>query len=116
MVSHPLPQAHSDYLNDPARLEALYRLNIIDSGTEEVFDSITRLTASLFGVEVATIHLVDDHRQWVKSSSDGVRAPDTPVGKTFCELTVEKKDLVLVPDLRKDPGFRKSLSDAQTLV
>lgn len=108
MAPHPLLESPSNYLNDPARLEALHRLNIIDTGTEEVFDTITHLAASLFGVEVATIHLVDDHRQWVKASSNGIRAPDTPVGKTFCELTVTRKHLILVPDLRKDPFFHDS--------
>ncbi|RBP30003.1 diguanylate cyclase/phosphodiesterase /diguanylate cyclase/phosphodiesterase with GAF sensor [Marinobacter pelagius] len=108
MAAHPLPKQEFDYLSDPARLEALYRLNIIDTGTEGVFDTITRLTASLFEVELATIHLIDDHRQWVKASSNGICAPDTPVGKTFCERTVAKKELVLVPDLQKDPVYNTS--------
>lgn len=108
MAAHPLPKQEFDYLSDPARLEALYRLNIIDTGTEGVLDTITRLTASLFEVELATIHLIDDHRQWVKASSNGICAPDTPVGKTFCEQTVAKKELVLVPDLQKDPLYNTS--------
>ncbi|XGA79779.1 sensor domain-containing phosphodiesterase [Halomonas sp. CH40] len=108
MMSNPLLKTDFDYLNDPARLEALYRLNIIDTRSEKVFDTITHLTASLFGVQLATIHLVDDHRQWVKASSNGTRAPDTPVGKTFCERTVAQKAMVLIPDLQQDPDFRSS--------
>lgn len=103
---HAIPKP--DYLSDPARLEALHRLNIIDSGNEEVFEAITRFAASVFDVELATIHLVDDERQWVKASSNGLCAPDTPVGKTFCELAVAQRDLMLVPDLLKDPRFHTS--------
>lgn len=106
----PTPRLQPDfaYLNNPARLEALYRLNIIDTRSEEVFDTITRLTATLFGVQVATIHLVDDHRQWVKASSNGTRAPDTPIGQTFCERTVAERSMVVIPDLQQDPVFRSS--------
>ncbi len=99
----------TDYLDDPDRLEALSNLNILDSSAEETFDSITRCAKEIFDVELATIHLVDSERQWVKASSNAIRADDTPVGETFCEYTVRTKDeLVLVPDLKEDPRFQNS--------
>lgn len=97
-----------DYLSDPARLEALDRLEVADRGTGAAIEALTRVTARFFGVERATVHLVDDERQSVQASSDGVCAPDVPLGKTFCERTVLYQDLVLIPDLREDTGFSAS--------
>ncbi|MBS3804972.1 MAG: EAL domain-containing protein [Oleiphilaceae bacterium] len=101
--------SEADYLKDPARLEALRRLNILDSDSEAVFDAIARCARDLFNVELATIHLLDDKRQKVKASSNGKRAGDTPIGETFCEYTVRSREqLLFVPDLAADPRFQKS--------
>jgi GGDEF domain-containing protein len=97
-----------DYLKDPSRLAALKELNILGSAPEEVFDSITRLASRLFGAELASIHLLDDEKQWAKSSSDGVCGPDTPLGQSFCEHTVSQGDFFLVTDPTRDPRVANS--------
>ncbi len=104
-MSNLAPKA-SDYLNDPARLEALYRLDILDSEPEEAFDAITRLASTLFDVPIATIHLLDDERQWVKAATDSAHAGEAPVQETVCQYTVRDDEVLVIPDLTDDPRFR----------
>lgn len=53
--------------DEASRLDALRRLNILDSEPEERFDRITRLAKHAFGVPIALISLIDENRQWNKS-------------------------------------------------
>jgi len=104
------PNYHAgDYLTDPARIEALYRLDILDSDSEEVFDSITRLAITLFDVPIATINLLDGERQWAKSSTDNRLAGGTiPVESTVCQYPIRDNAALVIPDLSQDPRFRNA--------
>src|ERR1700755_2266979 len=77
----------SDLLRDPARLEALARAQLMDSEPEEVFDRLTRLATKLLGTPVATMTLVDDRRQFFKSSV-GTAVNQTPLSHSFCQHVV----------------------------
>lgn len=94
-----------DYLDDPARLAALHRLDILDSEPEETFDAITRLASTLFGVPIATIHLLDDKRQWVKSATENAYLKETPVEMTACQHVIRDGEALVIPDLAQDPRF-----------
>ena len=65
--------------DEAARLDTLRALNILDSSPEERFDRLTRLAKRLFGVPIALVSLVDQNRQWFKSSQ-GLSAKDSVWG------------------------------------
>ena len=48
--------------NEEVRLEALHALRVLDTESEEDFDSLVSLAKSVFGVPIALISLVDANR------------------------------------------------------
>ncbi|GMU52062.1 MAG: hypothetical protein AMXMBFR33_12080 [Candidatus Xenobia bacterium] len=74
-------------LCDSARLEALDRSRLMDSPPEPAFDRITQLIVRLLTVPVALVSLVDEQRQYFKSSC-GLGEPwasrrQTPLSHSF---------------------------------
>ncbi len=90
--------------NEAQRLQALYRLAILDSPPEERFDRITRLAARLFGVPIALISLVDVDRQWFKSRSGGV-GPQTSREASLCAHAILEPRAMVVNDALDDDRF-----------
>jgi PAS domain S-box-containing protein len=95
----------SDLLRDAARLDALRRSELMDSEPEEVFDRLTRLATKLLGTAVATMTLVDDSRQFFKSSV-GTAVSQTPLSHSFCQHVVTGGAPLVVTDARTDPRVR----------
>lgn len=89
---------------EPERLATLRDLDILDTAPEERFDRLTRLARRLFGVPIALVSLVDDKRQWFKSS-DGLDALETPRNISFCGHAILGNDVFVIPDASKDPRF-----------
>ena len=58
----------SNAISDPARLDELIRLRLLDSPPEAPFDRLTRLAARTLGAPISLVSLVDDHRQFFKSA------------------------------------------------
>ena len=50
--------------DEAERLDALRRLNLLDTGALESFDTVTRLTSLALRVPIVLVSLVDAHRQW----------------------------------------------------
>ena len=71
MRAAPLPQ------NEPARLEALARYEVLDTPPEQDFDDLTLLASHICKTPQALISLVDRERQWFKSRV-GVEQTETP--------------------------------------
>ena len=86
------------------RIQALHSLKIMDSGTEQRFDRITRLAKRLFGVPVALITLLDTDRQWFKSKA-GTDISETAREHAFCNYTIEQDAGFVVNDSNNDPRF-----------
>jgi diguanylate cyclase (GGDEF)-like protein len=89
------------------RLEALDRLDILDTPKEEAFDRIARLIRNIFDLPIGVVSVIDGHRQWIKAS-DGTNVREIELGKTFCALTVQRSGPLIVPDALADPRFHKS--------
>ena len=100
MVSLPFPVSPGE----AARLAALRRYEILDSGTEEGFDRVVQLAASLFNAPMAVISLVDTDRLWFKSRV-GVPLSETPRSVAFCAHTILGADTLVVLDASRDPRF-----------
>ncbi len=94
--------------NDEARrLESLRGLNVLDTPPEERFDRLTRLAAALLDAPIALISLVDDTRQWFKSSC-GVEVSESPRDESFCAHAVVNRAPIIVPDALLDPRFAEN--------
>ena len=53
---------------DSRRVQVLRRTDLLDSAAEEGFDRLTRLSSELLGAPIALVSLVDERRQFFKSS------------------------------------------------
>ena len=94
----------TDLPEEAERLATLHSLALLDSPPEREFDAVVRIARSLFGVPVALISLIDDHRQWFKAKQ-GVDLCETPREHAFCSVAVARNDLLLVEDAPQDPVF-----------
>jgi GAF domain-containing protein len=99
MPKAPLPK------NETERLAALYRLEILDTPAEERFDRITRIAAELFDVPISYVALLDDDRQWFKSSC-GLNVSETPRDVSFCSYAINENQPLVILDAREDERFR----------
>ena len=90
--------------NEPERLAALYRYDILDTSAEAAFDRITTLAARLFKVPTVLISLVDESRAWFKSSV-GFEAREVPRDATICSFAVLSDEPLIVPDTQLDERF-----------
>ena len=100
-MTAPLPP------DEDARLQALARYEVFDTGPEPSFDRITSLAARLFEVPVALISLVGRDRQWFKSRH-GVTLCETARDVSFCThaiLLPPTAGVFVVADAAQDPLF-----------
>ena len=91
-------------LDEPERLAELHDFEILDTGSEEVFDSITLLASHICGTPIALITLIDSDRQWFKSKV-GITLSETSRDIAFCAHTIMTEDLFILPDALKDKRF-----------
>jgi PAS domain S-box-containing protein len=90
--------------NEPERLAALHRYQVLDTPAEAAFDRITTLAARIFKISTVLISLVDESRAWFKSSI-GFGAPEVPRDATICSFAVLTDEPLIVPDTRLDDRF-----------
>lgn len=93
--------------NESARLEALKKLRILDTSREVRYDMLTEIAASIGGMDMAMINLIDSHRLWTKSSK-GLQVTEVPRSISFCTHTVAEDLPIVVDDLTTDPRFQDS--------
>jgi EAL domain-containing protein (putative c-di-GMP-specific phosphodiesterase class I)/GAF domain-containing protein len=99
-------------VNEEARLDALYKLNLLDTGPSESFDRITRMASQIFGLPISAVSLTDHDRQWFKSRV-GVEHMAIPRDKAPCARVAETAEVVLIPDLLTDDCYRTSILAGQ---
>ena len=88
------------------RLEELYEYEILDTGSDADFDSLTKLAANILKTPAAQINFIDKDRQWSKSSL-GVEMGDLPRSVSFCSHTIQQDSLLVIPDTHKDDRFKE---------
>jgi len=99
--------------NEAQRLAALERYDILDSEREQAYDDFTSLAAHICGTPMALIGLIDDRRQWFKSTHN-MAGTETPRELTFCAHTLVDNQMLVIPDTFKDQRFHDhpSVTDA----
>ncbi len=97
-MAYPIPE------NEAARLEALRQYEILDTAPEQELDDITRLAAFIADMPIATLTLIDEHRQWFKSKV-GLDGSEGSREDAFCSHTIMGSDTMVVEDALKDERF-----------
>lgn len=90
--------------NEQQRIDALHRLDILDTDPEERFDRITRLVRKTLKVQIVLVCLVDTDRQWFKSRQ-GLEASETPRNISFCGHAILDDQIFHISDALDDPRF-----------
>ena len=93
--------------NESERLNELIDFGILDTNSEEQFDDLVYLAASICDCSTALISLVDSDRQWFKAKT-GVDVDETPRDISFCGHAIHSEDLFEVPDTTKDVRFKSN--------
>lgn len=94
--------------NEAARIAALRKYAILDSPNEPAFDRITRLAARLLGTPITLLSLVDEDRQWFKSTY-GLDRRETSREESFCAHAILSNEVMVVPDASADSRFADNL-------
>ena len=84
---------------------ALYESGLLDIGSEERFDRITRRARERFRVGSASIALITEERQVIKSVA-GPIGEDLPREHALCAVTVREDRTLVIQDAGHDPRFR----------
>lgn len=90
--------------NEEARLAALREEAVLDTEAEASFETLVQAAARTFGVPIAAISLVDEHRQWFKAKV-GIDAQETPRDLAFCAHTITGETVMVVADATADHRF-----------
>lgn len=99
--SFPIPE------NEKERLAALASYEIMDSISENEFDAITRLAASICKVPIALISLLDENRQWFKAKV-GIDVDQTDRNISFCQHAIMGNQIYEVENALENPFFAEN--------
>jgi diguanylate cyclase (GGDEF)-like protein/PAS domain S-box-containing protein len=89
------------------RLASLQAYQILDTGPDKRFDTLTQLATKIFDVPIALVSLIDADRQWFKSSVGFIPAgSETDRNVAFCTHAISSPERrLIVEDATKDSRF-----------
>ena len=87
--------------DEPARLAALRRYQILDTPPDGAFDDLTAVAAALFKIPIAIVSLVDHDRIWFKSHH-GLDASETGREPGLCASAIFSPDVYHIRDASTD--------------
>lgn len=96
-------QGVSDTVEE-ARLAALYRLHVLDTGRDPRFDGIVRTAALILRAPFAAIALIDRERLWYKARL-GFEDVESPKRRALGDFSARQRRTVLIPDIEADPAL-----------
>ncbi|MBD1834762.1 response regulator [Cyanobacteria bacterium FACHB-472] len=88
--------------NEPARLAAVRRYNILDTPPDGAFDRITALAARSFNVPISIVTIVDHDRIWFKSHH-GLDVQQIGREPGLCASAILQDEVYTVLDAKVDP-------------
>lgn len=91
--------------DERGRLAALRAYAILDTPSDAAFDELTELAATICGMPISLVTLVDEERQWFKSHH-GLEVGETDRDSSFCAWAVANDEMFVVPDALEDDRFR----------
>jgi GAF domain-containing protein len=90
--------------DEDARLAVLREYDVLDTPPEQPLDDLTALAAYICRTPIALITLVDEKRQWFKSTF-GVELRETSRDVSFCAHALTAATPLVVPDTTIDRRF-----------
>ena len=89
------------------RLDSLISYGVLDSARETTYDALTALAARLCGTPFAAVTLVDNDRQWYKSTH-GLEITQSARNASFCSDVVADGQILAVPDTAASERCRRN--------
>lgn len=87
------------------RCRSLGQLRLLDTPPEQRFDAITHRAARRFGCELATLALIADDRQFIKSAvGDAIQGLER--ARALCDATIRSAGPLILEDTMGDERFR----------
>ena len=90
--------------NEEERLKSLYMIDLLDTGDDERFERLTRISQKYFQVPVAVINLIDRDRQWALACQ-GLSGREMKRDISFCAHAILQDEPLIVKDARQDARF-----------
>jgi diguanylate cyclase (GGDEF)-like protein len=90
--------------NELARLQALFRHDVLDTQGEDAFDRISRVAGIVTDSPIVLLGMIDSGRHWFKAKV-GVDLLESPRELSFCGNTILDHGPLLVPDATADSRF-----------
>lgn len=91
--------------DDSERVDSLRSYSILDTLPEEDYDNLTAIAASICNTPVSLVSLIDEGRQWFKSTH-GLDVSETAREFAFCAHAInDQSNILAVPDTRTDDRF-----------
>ena len=91
-------------LDEPGRVMALERLDVLDTAEEQPFENIVNLVQQVLQVPMCAVSLIDQDRQWFKARR-GLDVCETAREISFCTHAIKSKEAFVVKDATLDPRF-----------
>lgn len=83
----------------------LKALCILDTPQDRAFDLVTDMATKVFHAPIAAVSLLDQGRQWFKSSI-GIDCRETPRDQAFCAHAIVSPEVMVVCDATQDDRFK----------
>lgn len=93
--------------DEEGRIEALNRLEVLDTAKEAPFEKIVNLVQEILQVPICAVSLVDRHRQWFKAQC-GLDVNETPREISFCTHAIQSSKPFILKNALKDPRFAEN--------
>ncbi len=93
--------------DEPGRLRALQRYQILDSEKEKPFEKIVGLVAQILKTPICAVSLLDTDRQWFKSQC-GLPVDQTARDISFCTHAVMHYEPFIIRDALNDSRFAEN--------
>ncbi|NNC37032.1 MAG: GAF domain-containing protein [Acidimicrobiales bacterium] len=84
------------------RLHVLRSFDVLDTAPEKAYDDITQLTAELCEAPICMVTLVEEDRQWFKSTVGLGRLCETPLEQSLCTHAVAQDSYLEIEDTLLD--------------
>ena len=82
--------------DEEARLAALDRYAILDTGRESNFDDIAELAADILDAPIAVVNFIAADRQWFKAEK-GIGQDSLPLDVSICRYAILQPGVFVVP-------------------
>ncbi len=104
-----LPDDVRRVVDDPARLQALKALEVLDSHPDVDFERLSRTAAFAFKAEIALVTLIDKERQWFRACIGVDHVTEALTETSFCAHAIalpQDDDTLIVLDATRDDRFK----------